>query len=394
MRPIIEARGISKMYQIGSKSERYLSLRDSLSSPRRWFSSAPSETFFALRDISFDIFPGESVGIIGKNGAGKSTLLKILSRITPPTSGTVKLRGRVASLLEVGTGFHPELTGRENIFFNGSILGMRKAEIQSKFDEIVDFSGVEQFLDTPLKQYSSGMQLRLAFAVAAYLDPEILLIDEILSVGDADFQKKCLGKMEAVSKGEGRTVVVVSHDLGMIDRLTSKSIFLENNKITKFDSTPTVLEIYQKKTISKKNYAHSTSNTTNKIIEIFFPNNSNIFQIYENIRLVVKLNIDKSCADLCFAYAVQDLNNKRVTFDFIKLNASDKTVNLEIIINSYFLNEGSYFLDFSVIQPNIYTHDLQYNALSFTIIDNNSQNTLFKNVEKGSVFSHDTIKQI
>ncbi len=213
MKPIIAVRDLSKVYQIGSKEERYYSLRDRLSSPSKWFGSPKTESFYALKDINFDIYPGETVGIIGRNGAGKSTLLKILSRITPPTTGSIKLRGRVASLLEVGTGFHPELTGRENVYFNGAILGLKKQEIQKKFDEIIDFSGVETFLDTPLKKYSSGMQLRLAFAVAAHLDPEILLVDEVLSVGDAEFQKKCLGKMESVSKGEGRTVVVVSHDL-------------------------------------------------------------------------------------------------------------------------------------------------------------------------------------
>lgn len=229
MKPIIEVRNLSKIYQIGAKSERYISLRDRLSSPSQWFRTNKTEPFYALKDVSFDIMPGETVGIIGRNGAGKSTLLKILSRITPPTSGSIKLRGRVASLLEVGTGFHPELTGRENIYFNGAILGMRKSEINRKLDEIIDFSGVEQFLDTPLKQYSSGMQLRLAFAVAAHLEPEILLIDEVLAVGDAEFQKKCLGKMEDISKGEGRTVVVVSHDMGMVGKLCDTGILINLN---------------------------------------------------------------------------------------------------------------------------------------------------------------------
>ncbi len=258
MRPIIEAREINKMYQIGSKSERYLSFRDRLSRPKTWFSRPSTESFCALQDISFDIFPGESVGIIGKNGAGKSTLLKILSRITPPTSGSIKLRGRVASLLEVGTGFHPELTGRENIFFNGAVLGMRKAEIQNKFDEIVDFSGVEQFLDTPLKQYSSGMQLRLAFAVAAHLDSEILLMDEVLAVGDAAFQKKCLGKIDEVSKKDGKTVVIVSHDLSTIGRNTSRCIFLQGGIIEKFEQTPIVTNWYRKRNNESRAYFKGT----------------------------------------------------------------------------------------------------------------------------------------
>ena len=189
------------------------------------------DRFWALKDISFEIQPGDRVGIIGRNGAGKSTLLKILSRVTTPTSGNVKIRGRVASLLEVGTGFHPELTGRENIFLNGAILGMTKAEVKKKFDEIVDFAGVEDFIDTPVKRYSSGMYVRLAFAVAAHLDPEILIVDEVLAVGDAEFQKKCLGKMQDVSKNQGRTVIFVSHNMGAIRSLCNKGILLNDGAI-------------------------------------------------------------------------------------------------------------------------------------------------------------------
>lgn len=180
---------------------------------------------WSLKDINFEIQQGDAVGIIGRNGAGKSTLLKLLSRVTSPTSGTIKVKGRIASLLEVGTGFHPELTGRENIYLNGAILGMRKKEITRKFDEILDFAGVERYVDTPVKRYSSGMYVRLAFAVAAHLESEILIVDEVLAVGDAEFQKKCLGKMGEVSKGEGRTVLFVSHNMDSILRLCSKSIF-------------------------------------------------------------------------------------------------------------------------------------------------------------------------
>jgi lipopolysaccharide transport system ATP-binding protein len=188
------------------------------------------EEFWALKDVSFDIQQGDRVGIIGRNGAGKSTLLKILSRITEPTSGKISIKGRVASLLEVGTGFHPELSGRENIYLNGAILGMSKAEIKSKFDEIVAFAEVEKFLDTPVKRYSSGMYVRLAFAVAAHLEPEILIVDEVLAVGDVQFQKKCLGKMEEVGK-EGRTILFVSHNMAMISNLCQKGILLETGKI-------------------------------------------------------------------------------------------------------------------------------------------------------------------
>jgi lipopolysaccharide transport system ATP-binding protein len=242
MKPILEVQHITKEFKIGAKQERYLSLRDALSNPFKKKEQA-ANTFRALDDVSFEVMPGESIGIIGRNGAGKSTLLKILSKITPPSSGKIICRGRVASLLEVGTGFHPELSGRENIFMNGSILGMRKAEITKHFDSIVDFSGVEKFLDTALKRYSSGMQLRLAFAVAAFLEPEILIIDEVLAVGDAEFQKKCLGKMDEVSKS-GRTVLFVSHDLSAVSTLTKKSIFLDKGKVKQFDTTPAVIQAY------------------------------------------------------------------------------------------------------------------------------------------------------
>lgn len=193
-------------------------------------SPAVSEDFWALRDISFNVQRGESVGIIGKNGAGKSTLLKVLSRITPPTKGRILVRGRVASLLEVGTGFHPELTGRENVYLNGSMLGMRKLEIDRQFDAIVAFAGTEKFLDTPLKHYSSGMQLRLAFAVAAFLEPEILIIDEVLAVGDAEFQRKCLGKMEDVTRS-GRTILFVSHNMAAITRMCSRGLWIDQGKM-------------------------------------------------------------------------------------------------------------------------------------------------------------------
>ena len=203
-----------------------------------------SDVVWSLRDINFEINQGDAVGIIGRNGAGKSTLLKLLSRVTAPTTGNIKVKGRIASLLEVGTGFHPELTGRENIFLNGAILGMRKKEITRKFDEIVDFSGVERYIDTPVKRYSSGMYVRLAFAVAAHLESEILIVDEVLAVGDAEFQNKCLGKMGEVSKGEGRTVLFVSHNMSAISRLCPKSIFLANGQLKEMDYTPTIISNY------------------------------------------------------------------------------------------------------------------------------------------------------
>ncbi len=203
-----------------------------------------SDIVWSLKDLSFDIEQGDAVGIIGRNGAGKSTLLKVLSRVTSPTTGSVKIKGRIASLLEVGTGFHPELTGKENIYLNGAILGMRKVEIKRKFDEIVDFAGVERYIDTPVKRYSSGMYVRLAFAVAAHLESEILIVDEVLAVGDAEFQKKCLGKMGDVSKGEGRTVLFVSHNMAAVETLTSKSIYIINGRLDTFGKTRHVIDQY------------------------------------------------------------------------------------------------------------------------------------------------------
>ncbi len=241
MKPILEVQNISKKFLIQHQQLPYLSFRDKLSglfSPKE-----ATEEFWALRDISFDVQPGESIGIIGRNGAGKSTLLKILSRITPPTAGRITVRGRIASLLEVGTGFHQELTGRENIFMNGSILGMKHAEIKAKFDEIVDFSGTEKFLDTPLKHYSSGMQLRLAFAVAAHLEPEILIIDEVLAVGDAEFQKKCLGKMEDVTRS-GKTILFVSHNMTAVSGLCKKGLLLVNGSVSYAGQIDQVLSRY------------------------------------------------------------------------------------------------------------------------------------------------------
>ncbi len=225
-RPIIEVRNLAKCYNLGTIGAT--SLREEASRLWERLRGRPhpdTREFWALRDVSFDVQPGEVVGVIGRNGAGKSTLLKILSRITEPTSGTVILRGRVASLLEVGTGFHPELTGRENVFLNGAILGMTRAEVREKFDEIVAFAEVEQFIDTPVKRYSSGMYVRLAFAVAAHLEPEVLIIDEVLAVGDAQFQKKCLGKMQDISRCHGRTILFVSHNLEAIEHLCTSAVY-------------------------------------------------------------------------------------------------------------------------------------------------------------------------
>ncbi len=249
----IKIENLGKSYRIDHEGQRggYRMMRESLMNVpsaimrrmRNGRRRGQSEEFWALRDIDLVIEPGEILGIIGQNGAGKSTLLKILSRITKPTVGQVELHGRVSSLLEVGTGFHPELTGRENIFLNGSILGMSLREIARRFDEIVDFSGVERFLDTPVKRYSSGMYLRLAFAVAAHLEPEILLLDEVLAVGDAQFQKKCLGKMEGIATG-GRTIILVSHQMSVIQRLSRRVALLESGRLAAFGARDEVIAQY------------------------------------------------------------------------------------------------------------------------------------------------------
>jgi lipopolysaccharide transport system ATP-binding protein len=251
----VSIEGLSKAYRIGhmqAKSETIGdALADIVTAPFKRFRQMArhehddsEETFWALKDVSFDIKAGEVFGIVGRNGAGKSTMLKVLSRITEPTSGRAILRGRVASLLEVGTGFHRELTGRENIYLNGAILGMRKAEIDRKFDQIVAFSEIEKFLDTPVKHYSSGMYVRLAFAVAAHLEPEILIVDEVLAVGDAEFQKKCLGKMQEVASGEGRTVLFVSHNMGAVRRLCHSAVYMENGKVVNLGSADVIVDQY------------------------------------------------------------------------------------------------------------------------------------------------------
>jgi len=258
---VIRVEGLGKRYRLRHlRQDGYIALRDVLADKARALgrrllgrgSAVPEdeEEFWALRDVSFELKRGEVLGIIGRNGAGKSTLLKILSRITEPSEGRVRIRGRVASLLEVGTGFHPELTGRENIFLNGSILGMSRSEIRRKFDEIVTFAEIEKFLDTPVKRYSSGMYVRLAFAVAAHLEPELLVVDEVLAVGDAEFRKRCLGKMRSVSTSEGRTVLFVSHDMSAIQSLCRRSLLLQNGKIAADGLSSDCVAIYLGESIS------------------------------------------------------------------------------------------------------------------------------------------------
>lgn len=315
--PVIKVEGLSKKFIISHDGpEGYTSLRDVIARKAKRLIGKPNERrlpatkeeFYALRNVSFEIQQGDRVGIIGRNGAGKSTLLKLLSRITEPSDGRITIRGRVASLLEVGTGFHPELSGRENIFLNGAILGMGRVEIREKFDEIVAFAEVEKFLDTPVKRYSSGMYVRLAFAVAAHLEPEILVVDEVLAVGDAQFQKKCLGKMEDVSKNDGRTVLFVSHNMSAIQSLCNKGILLNEGQKICEGLMDDVVEKYQNFAVNKdsQKYWHDldeapgNENARIKSVVLKNPENTNIFDVrtpvtfeteFLNLRDNVQLNL-------------------------------------------------------------------------------------------------------
>jgi ABC-type polysaccharide/polyol phosphate transport system ATPase subunit len=296
MKPVIEIKEISKKYKIKHQESPYLTIQDTLKSLINK-QKITKEEFWALKEVSFCVKQGESIGIIGKNGAGKSTLLKILSKITPPTKGSITIRGKIASLLEVGTGFHPELTGRENVFLNGSILGLKRSEIINKFDEIVDFSGVEKFLDTPLKHYSSGMQLRLAFSVAAHLETDILVIDEILAVGDADFQKKCIGKMDEVNH-LGKTILFVSHNLNILMSLCKRSVLLNNGQVQNISDTESIINEYTESSIKSSS---STISVTS------FPVNSESW--YPGTEIGVKISWEKyrfkpdwECDLACYTY--------------------------------------------------------------------------------------------
>jgi lipopolysaccharide transport system ATP-binding protein len=324
---VIRAENLSKKYVLRHQQEPSGSMREAMSYGFKsmWmrvcgkYNSGISqllpdyEDFYALNDVSFDISQGDRVGVIGRNGAGKSTLLKILSRITEPSSGRVKMKGRVASLLEVGTGFHPELTGRENIFLNGAILGMGREEIKRKFDEIVAFSEIEKFLDTPVKRYSSGMYVRLAFAVAAHLEPEILIIDEVLAVGDAQFQKKCLGKMESVGS-EGRTVLFVSHNLTAVQSLCNKGLLLDCGMVKLFGDAQKVVKSYTSTLTDAKISIYDFSKRKNSsfcLIEtIKFNNNeSSLFDIKDEIEIIVEYILLKDFSGLNVGMQLFDSNN-------------------------------------------------------------------------------------
>lgn len=353
MAKVIKVENLSKAYQLGNfgtgtisrdlerfwakmrgKEDPFLKIGEVNDRTTR----GQSDIVWSLRDLNFDIEQGDAVGIIGRNGAGKSTLLKILSRVTSPTTGTIKVRGRIASLLEVGTGFHPELTGKENIYLNGAILGMRKAEIKRKFDEIVDFAGVDRYIDTPVKRYSSGMYVRLAFAVAAHLESEILVVDEVLAVGDAEFQKKCLGKMGDVSKGEGRTVLFVSHNMENIQNLCNKSMLLKNGQLENYDDSRSIIEQY----LSDRNKTKKSSGTGEiKIqeIEILNSDKQSVYDLTTNQRHLFKLTLESSShlSTVSFAICFNNINKTRACSLWTNFNGV-----------TYTMEKGKYILTFEI----------------------------------------------
>ena len=396
---VIRVENLSKKYIIGhQKQERYTSLRDVISDKVKSLGGfinpnsksekdASFEDFWALKDVSFEIKQGDRVGIIGRNGAGKSTLLKILSRITEPTSGKISIKGRVASLLEVGTGFHPELTGRENVYLNGAILGMDRVEIKKKFDEIVAFAEVDKFLDTPVKRYSSGMYVRLAFAVAAHLEPEILIVDEVLAVGDAQFQKKCLGKMEEVS-GEGRTIIFVSHNMGAISKLCDLSIWLNGGKIQSFGHSSRIIEKYLSFFYQKTSCVHFDTNPdkrgqilTARLIDEQGMENSEI--ICGKVVLVeIEFIINQKTQGCHIACIVSNQEGYHI-FSTSDTDTNPSLLNerlpnrylVKVRLPTSLLNTGTYNIAIGLGVPGVESFDRQ-EALSFTLHDAGDFGTL------------------
>ena len=369
---ILKAENISKQYRLGlvgtgtlshdlnrwwhkvrGKEDPYLKIGETNDRSLR----GESDYVWALQDINFEVQKGEVLGIIGKNGAGKSTLLKILSRVTIPTTGEIKTKGRIASLLEVGTGFHPELTGRENIYLNGAILGMTKKEIKVKEDEIIAFSGCERYVDTPVKRYSSGMRVRLAFAVAAFLEPDILVIDEVLAVGDAEFQKKAIGKMQDISKADGRTVLFVSHNMAAVRNLCTRAIVLKNGTAAFEGNTDAAVDFYLKEgarlTSDSGFYKHNNELNNSKAIclnsvELINSkgDNTNVFISDENIRVVIKYSLLEKLPDIRFNLKIE-VDNEVIVFTTTS-HEDDKTDKskgdyvLEVSLPEDFFNKGFY----------------------------------------------------
>jgi lipopolysaccharide transport system ATP-binding protein len=416
MKPLaIKAENISKQYRLGEigtgtlshdlnriwyklrgKEDPYIKIGESNDRSIK----GKSEYVWSLREINFEIEQGDAVGIIGRNGAGKSTLLKILSKVTKPTTGSIKVKGRIASLLEVGTGFNPEMTGRENIYLNGAILGMRKAEITRKLDEIIDFSGVERYIDTPVKRYSSGMYVRLAFAVAAHLESEILIVDEVLAVGDAEFQKKCLGKMGDISKGEGRTVLFVSHQLGAVATLCNKGMLLENGGIIDYGTTTNIIEKYllpNNKELTLNSYLPKIESVESK--KIFFTKaetlNSNnqctdSFGFNEEIKIRLVITIKANINNVVLGIGIQDKFNVRVcTFmnyltDII-IDNSKNIFTVEITLPKEIIAPNHYSFIFALYEYNGQSYDIVENVCNVKIHDTGTLFSKYEGLDYGNV---------
>jgi lipopolysaccharide transport system ATP-binding protein len=382
MTPILEIQSVSKKFNIHHEGGSYLSLRDKITEFVKFKSSQKSdEEFWALKDVSFNVMPGESIGIIGKNGAGKSTLLKILSKITPPTQGKIISRGRIASLLEVGTGFHPELTGRENVYLNGSILGMRKKEIDARFDEIVDFAGTEKFLDTPLKHYSSGMQLRLAFAVAAFLEPEILVIDEVLAVGDAEFQKKCIGKMAEVGKS-GRTILFVSHNMTALQSLCPTSIWLENGMLRKEGRSLELIQEYSS-TFTKTTNIKLLTEKDMWLTSFITQKEGSLTSLtsLENGEFIINIHSKIETHDVFIGVGVNDAAGSRIFTLFSKFSSRKYKISkgansFVCVAKSLPIKTGNYFAEVYVGDGLGTTHVYYNYGLSFDVLSPEKSNHL------------------
>ncbi len=341
-------------------------------------SKANSNFVWSLQDLNFDVEQGDVVGVIGRNGAGKSTLLKILSKVTAPTTGSVKMKGRIASLLEVGTGFHPELTGRENIFLNGAILGMRKQEIFRKLDEIIAFAGIERYVDTPMKRYSSGMYVRLAFAVAAHLESEILIVDEVLAVGDADFQKKCLGKMGDISKSDGRTILFVSHNMPSISTLCNNAIFLQNGQLMNQGTTSECITAY----FGGSESANFKKFSDVSMHNVFTLNSIRVYNQHKKEEKEIIFDDDVILIELDYTFFVNDVENYHITFHLNDENGNGlfsfsnnetqlkrDNATLTFVIPVKFLQSGMYYLTFIFVHNKKYPIIFEQDIFNFRIVD-------------------------